>query len=93
MKNKELSILIEKLNELKFKYRYYQIAQENAKEHHNFYDPEEYCDNGIDRWEHEMRWQYRIADNKIVLKSLANNIKEFRKKIKTLQRLENGKTS
>ena len=40
-----------------------------------------------------MRWQYHMADNKIVLKSLENDIKELRKKIKTLQRLENGKTS
>ena len=86
MENKEISDANRKLIQLKEKFRYWQLDTENIKE--RIYDPYE---TELDRHQWEMRNQYEILENRVVLKDIEKEIKELRKTIKKLNREQNAK--
>ena len=86
MKCPEISEAYEQLQNLKVKFRYWQLDTENIKK--RIYDPYE---TELDRRQWEMHNQYEILDNRYVLKNLENEIKEVRKLIKKLNRKQNIK--
>jgi len=86
MKYQEISEAYRRLQELKEKFRYWQLGTENIKK--RIYDPYE---TELDRHQWEMCNQYEILENRYVLKNLENEIKEVRKLIKQLNRKQNIK--
>ncbi len=86
MKCPEISEAYERLQNLKRKFRYWQLGTENIKK--RIYDPYE---TELDRYQWEMHNQYEILDNRYVLKNLENEIKEVRKLIKQLNKKQNIK--
>lgn len=82
-----ISELYEKLRQAKEQYAMYQRSQEYEKREINMWDPYD----GLDKEVHEMSCQQRIWDNRYMLRHLQDDIKELRKKIKTLQRNTNKK--
>lgn len=81
MKHKEISEAYKRLQNLKAKFRYWQLGTENIKK--RIYDPYE---TELDRHQWEMHNQYEILDNRYVLKNLENEIKEVRKTIKKMNK-------
>jgi hypothetical protein len=88
MKYKEISDANRKLIQLKEKFRYWQLGTENIKE--RIYDPYE---TELDRHQWEMRNQYEILENRVVLKDIEKEIKELRKTIKKMNREQNFKNN
>ena len=88
MKYKEISDANRKLIQLKEKFRYWQLGTENIKE--RIYDPYE---TELDRHQWEMRNQYEILENRVVLKNIEKEIKELRKTIKKMNREQNFKNN
>ena len=86
MKYKEISEAYKRLQNLKTKFRYWQLGTENIKK--RIYDPYE---TEFDRHQWEMHNQYEILDNRYVLKDLENEIKEVRKIIKKMNKEQNKK--
>lgn len=88
MKYKEISDANRKLIQLKEKFRYWQLGTENIKE--RIYDPYE---TELDRHQWEIRNQYEILENRVVLKDIEKEIKELRKTIKKMNREQNFKNN
>jgi len=88
MKYKEISEAYKQLQNLKAKFRYWQLGTENIKK--SSYDPYE---TELDKYQWEMRNQYEILNNKDILKDLKNEIKEVRKTIKKLNKEQNQKNN
>ena len=88
MKYKEISDANRKLIQLKEKFRYWQLGTENIKE--RIYDPYE---TELDRHQWEMRNQYEILENRVILKNIEKEIKELRKTIKKMNREQNFKNN
>lgn len=88
MKHKEISEAYKRLQNLKSKFRYWQICTENIKK--RIYDPYE---TELDRRQWEMHNQYEILDNRYILKGLENEIKEVRKTIKKMNKEQNQKNN
>lgn len=86
MKYKEISEAYKRLQNLKIKFRYWQLSTENIKK--RIYDPYE---TELDRRKWEMHNQYEILDNRYVLKDLENEIKEVRKTIKKMNKEQSKK--
>lgn len=84
MKYKEISEAYKQLQNLKTKFRYWQLGTENIKK--RIYDPYE---TELDRYQWEMCNQYEILENRYVLKDLENEIKELRKIIKKMNKEQN----
>jgi len=88
MKYKEISDANRKLIQLKEKFRYWQLGTENIKE--RIYD---HYETELDRHQWEMRNQYEILENRVVLKDIEKEIKELRKTIKKMNREQNFKNN
>lgn len=88
MKYKEISEAYKQLQNLKAKFRYWQLGTENIKK--RIYDPYE---TELDRHQWEMRNQYEILENRYVLKNIENEIKEVRKTIKKMNKEQNQKNN
>ena len=73
---------------LKEKFRYWQRNTEIIKE--RIYDPYE---TELDRRQWEMRNQYEILENRVILKDLEKEIKELRKTIKKMDKEQNLKNN
>ena len=86
MKYKEISEAYKQLQNLKAKFRYWQLGTENIKK--RIYDPYE---TELDRHQWEMHNQYEILDNRYILKDLENEIRELRKTIKKMNKEQNKK--
>jgi len=85
MQKESMSDLVHKMDDLKEKYQSYQRMIRYAKRDLQMWDPYD----GMTKEQHKIYHSSIIYDCKYQLNRLQNEIKELRKKIKNLNRLQN----
>lgn len=81
----EIKQLMSEMSLLKERFQYYQNCQEIAKRYYNSWDP----NDGLTKYQHELKYMNEIIDNRAMLYALERDIKECRKKIKQANRKQN----
>lgn len=85
MQKESMSDLVHKMEDLKEKYQSYQRMIGYAKRDLQLWDPYD----GLTKEQHENYYHSIIGECRYQLNHLQNEIKELRKKIKNLNRLQN----